>query len=208
MIDPTAMDPKMAGFATGSPSSRPRSTGGSWGCRRAHSYRCRWIHRSSRCRSRAPRPLTRAPTRTAVGDQRARRGARKDLERPVPSRGLPVRGHRDGRAGCGGSAAERLVACGAEIRYHSRSAKEVAWTYDASPVELARASDVLVRADARRPAPTSSWTPRSGPRRPRHRRGRARRVRRRAARARVTAATRRRRAAPAPRQSQLTGNAP
>jgi lactate dehydrogenase-like 2-hydroxyacid dehydrogenase len=44
----------------------------------------------------------------------------------------------------GTAVAERLEACGAEIRYHSRSAKDVPWAYDASPVELARASDVLV----------------------------------------------------------------
>ncbi len=44
----------------------------------------------------------------------------------------------------GTAAAERLEAFGAEIHYHSRSAKDVAWTYHASPVDLARASDVLV----------------------------------------------------------------
>ena len=44
----------------------------------------------------------------------------------------------------GTAAAERLEAFGAEIHYHSRSPKDVAWTYHASPVELARASDVLV----------------------------------------------------------------
>jgi lactate dehydrogenase-like 2-hydroxyacid dehydrogenase len=44
----------------------------------------------------------------------------------------------------GSAAAERLEAFGAEIHYHSRGAKDVAWTYHGSPVELARACDVLV----------------------------------------------------------------
>lgn len=44
----------------------------------------------------------------------------------------------------GTAAAERLEAFGAEIHYHSRSEKDVAWPYHASAVELARASDVLV----------------------------------------------------------------
>lgn len=44
----------------------------------------------------------------------------------------------------GGAAAERLEAFGAEVHYHSRSPKDVAWTYHSSPGELASASDVLV----------------------------------------------------------------
>ena len=44
----------------------------------------------------------------------------------------------------GTAAAHRLEAFGAVVHYHSRSPKDVAWTYHASPVELAAASDVLV----------------------------------------------------------------
>ncbi|CAA9402168.1 MAG: D-3-phosphoglycerate dehydrogenase [uncultured Nocardioides sp.] len=58
-----------------------------------------------------------------------------------------VRGARVGILGLGRigtSVAERLEGFGAEIRYHSRSAKDVAWAYDASPVALAEHSDVLV----------------------------------------------------------------
>jgi lactate dehydrogenase-like 2-hydroxyacid dehydrogenase len=44
----------------------------------------------------------------------------------------------------GTAAARRLEAFGAEVHYHSRTPKQVAWTYHASPVELAAASDVLV----------------------------------------------------------------
>lgn len=44
----------------------------------------------------------------------------------------------------GTAAAHRLEAFGAVVHYHSRSRKDVAWTYHASLVELAAASDVLV----------------------------------------------------------------
>ncbi|PUA79901.1 2-hydroxyacid dehydrogenase [Nocardioides currus] len=44
----------------------------------------------------------------------------------------------------GEAVAERLVPFGAEIAYHSRSAKDVAWAYHESTVALAEASDVLV----------------------------------------------------------------
>ena len=44
----------------------------------------------------------------------------------------------------GAAAAERLEAFGAEVHYHSRSPKDVSWTYHSSPVELASASDVFV----------------------------------------------------------------
>lgn len=44
----------------------------------------------------------------------------------------------------GQAVAERLEPFGARIAYHSRSPKEVAWTYHATPVDLAGASDVLV----------------------------------------------------------------
>ena len=44
----------------------------------------------------------------------------------------------------GTAAAERLEALGAEVRYHSRSPKDVGWSYHPTPVALAAASDVLV----------------------------------------------------------------
>jgi lactate dehydrogenase-like 2-hydroxyacid dehydrogenase len=44
----------------------------------------------------------------------------------------------------GQAVAERLEPFGARIAYHSRSPKDVAWAYHASPVDLAGASDVLV----------------------------------------------------------------
>ena len=44
----------------------------------------------------------------------------------------------------GRAVARRLEPFGARIAYHSRSPKDVPWTYHASPLELARASDVLV----------------------------------------------------------------
>ena len=44
----------------------------------------------------------------------------------------------------GTAVAERLEPFGADIRYHSRSPKDVPWAYDESPAALARASDVLV----------------------------------------------------------------
>ncbi len=68
------------------------------------------------------------------------RGEKLPLTRDVRGAVVGVLGL--GRIGT--AAAERLEAFGAEIHYHSRSAKDVAWTYHASPVELARASDVLV----------------------------------------------------------------
>ncbi|CAA9377675.1 MAG: D-3-phosphoglycerate dehydrogenase [uncultured Nocardioides sp.] len=58
-----------------------------------------------------------------------------------------VRGARVGILGLGRigtSVAQRLEGFGAEIRYHSRSVKDVGWTYDASPVALAHESDVVV----------------------------------------------------------------
>jgi lactate dehydrogenase-like 2-hydroxyacid dehydrogenase len=44
----------------------------------------------------------------------------------------------------GHAVAERLVAFGAIIAYHSRSPKDVSWAYHDSPLALAAASDVLV----------------------------------------------------------------
>lgn len=44
----------------------------------------------------------------------------------------------------GQSVAERLEPFGAKIAYHSRSPKGVVWDYHGSPLELARASDVLI----------------------------------------------------------------
>jgi len=44
----------------------------------------------------------------------------------------------------GQAVAERLELFGARIVYHSRSPKDVAWTYHASALSLARACDVLV----------------------------------------------------------------
>ena len=68
------------------------------------------------------------------------RGEKMPLTRDVRGAVVGVLGL--GRIGT--AAAERLEAFGAEIHYHSRSPKDVAWTYHAAPVELARASDVLV----------------------------------------------------------------
>jgi lactate dehydrogenase-like 2-hydroxyacid dehydrogenase len=68
------------------------------------------------------------------------RGEKMPLTRDVRGAIVGVLGL--GRIGT--AAAERLEAFGAEVHYHSRSAKEVAWTYHPSPVALARASDVLV----------------------------------------------------------------
>ena len=68
------------------------------------------------------------------------RGERFPLTRDVRGAVVGVLGL--GRIGA--AAAERLEAFGAEVHYHSRSARDVAWTYHASPVELASASDVLV----------------------------------------------------------------
>jgi len=44
----------------------------------------------------------------------------------------------------GSATAERLSALGADITYHSRSPKDVPWAYAATPVDLARLSDVVV----------------------------------------------------------------
>ena len=44
----------------------------------------------------------------------------------------------------GRAVAQRLEPFGAELAYHSRSPRDVQWTYHPSPVALARASDVLV----------------------------------------------------------------
>jgi len=58
-----------------------------------------------------------------------------------------VRGSTIGILGLGrigAAVARRLEVAGAAIRYHSRSPKDVPWPYDASPVALAAASDVLV----------------------------------------------------------------
>jgi lactate dehydrogenase-like 2-hydroxyacid dehydrogenase len=58
-----------------------------------------------------------------------------------------VRGLRVGVLGLGRigrAVATRLEVFGTTIGYHSRSPKDVAWAYHASPVALAEASDVLV----------------------------------------------------------------
>ncbi|NPD04078.1 2-hydroxyacid dehydrogenase [Nocardioides sp. zg-1308] len=68
------------------------------------------------------------------------RGERLPLTRDVRGAVVGVLGL--GRIGT--AAAERLEAFGAEVHYHSRSPKDVAWTHHSSPVELAAASDVLV----------------------------------------------------------------
>jgi lactate dehydrogenase-like 2-hydroxyacid dehydrogenase len=68
------------------------------------------------------------------------RGERMPLTRDVRGAVVGVLGL--GRIGT--AAAQRLGAFGAQIHYHSRSPKDVAWTYHASAVELAAASDVLV----------------------------------------------------------------
>ena len=81
----------------------------------------------------------------SAADRFVRRGAWAAGERFPLTR--DVRGAQVGVLGLGRigtAAAERLESFGAEIRYHSRSPKDVTWTYDASPVALAAASDVLV----------------------------------------------------------------
>jgi lactate dehydrogenase-like 2-hydroxyacid dehydrogenase len=81
----------------------------------------------------------------SAADRFVRRGAWAAGEKFPLTR--DVRGSRIGILGLGriGTAvAERLETFGAELRYHSRSPKDVRWTYDASPVALAEASDVLV----------------------------------------------------------------
>ncbi|WP_457205679.1 2-hydroxyacid dehydrogenase, partial [Nocardioides sp. P5_C9_2] len=67
-------------------------------------------------------------------------GGRFPLTRDVRGSTVGILGlGRIGRA-----VAERLEVFGATIAYHSRSPKDVAWTYHDSPVALAEASDVLV----------------------------------------------------------------
>lgn len=81
----------------------------------------------------------------SAADRFVRSGAWARGEKPPLTR--DVRGAVVGVLGLGRigrAAAERLEAFGAEVHYHSRSAKDVAWTYHGSPVELAAASDVLV----------------------------------------------------------------
>ncbi|RYB92766.1 2-hydroxyacid dehydrogenase [Nocardioides glacieisoli] len=68
------------------------------------------------------------------------RGERFPLTRDVRGAVVGILGL--GRIGT--AAAERLESFGAEVHYHSRNLKDVAWTYHASAVELAAASDVLV----------------------------------------------------------------
>ncbi|GAB3017564.1 hydroxyacid dehydrogenase [Nocardioides flavus (ex Wang et al. 2016)] len=68
------------------------------------------------------------------------RGQQPPLTRDVRGAAVGVLGL--GRIGT--AAAERLEAFGAVVHYHSRSPKDVAWTYHSSPVGLAAASDVLV----------------------------------------------------------------
>ena len=83
--------------------------------------------------------------RVSAGDRFVRSGAWARGEKMPLSR--DVRGAVVGVLGLGriGTAtAERLEVFGAEIHYHSRSPKDVAWTYHPSAVELAAASDVLV----------------------------------------------------------------
>jgi lactate dehydrogenase-like 2-hydroxyacid dehydrogenase len=67
-------------------------------------------------------------------------GGRFPLTRDVRGATVGILGlGRIGRA-----VGERLEVFGAEIAYHSRRPKDVAWTYLESPVALAEASDVLV----------------------------------------------------------------
>jgi lactate dehydrogenase-like 2-hydroxyacid dehydrogenase len=68
------------------------------------------------------------------------RGERFPLTRDVRGAVIGILGL--GRIGT--AAADRLESFGAEVHYHSRNPKDVAWTYHASAVELAAASDVLV----------------------------------------------------------------
>lgn len=68
------------------------------------------------------------------------RGEKMPLTRDVRGAVVGVLGL--GRIGT--AAAERLEAFGAEVHYHSRSPKDVAWTYHPSPLALARSSDVLL----------------------------------------------------------------
>lgn len=68
------------------------------------------------------------------------RGEKMPLTRDVRGAVVGVLGL--GRIGM--AAAHRLEGCGAVIHYHSRSPKDVAWTYHATPADLAAASDVLL----------------------------------------------------------------
>ena len=68
------------------------------------------------------------------------RGERVPLTRDVRGSVVGVLGL--GRIGT--AAAERLEVFGAEVHYHSRSPKDVVWTYHATPTALAAASDVLL----------------------------------------------------------------
>jgi lactate dehydrogenase-like 2-hydroxyacid dehydrogenase len=80
-----------------------------------------------------------------AADRWLRTGAWGRGEKPRLTR--DVRGAAVGVLGLGRigqAAAERLEAFGAQIHYHSRSPKDVAWTYHDSAVALAAASDVLV----------------------------------------------------------------
>ncbi|NYE36030.1 lactate dehydrogenase-like 2-hydroxyacid dehydrogenase [Nocardioides cavernae] len=81
----------------------------------------------------------------SAADRFVRSGAWARGEKPPLTR--DVRGAVVGVLGLGRigtAAAQRLEAFGAEVHYHSRSPKDVVWTYHGSPVELAAASDVLV----------------------------------------------------------------
>lgn len=81
----------------------------------------------------------------SAADRFVRSGAWASGERYPLTR--DVRGSVVGILGLGRigvATAERLEVFGASVRYHSRSPKGVRWPYDASPVELAAASDVLV----------------------------------------------------------------
>ncbi len=83
--------------------------------------------------------------RVSAADRFVRRGEWA-IGNPFPL-AREVRGSVVGILGLGriGQAvALRLEPFGARIAYHSRSPKDVPWTYHASPVELARACDVLV----------------------------------------------------------------
>lgn len=80
-----------------------------------------------------------------AADRWLRTGAWERGEKPRLTR--DVRGATVGVLGLGRigtAAAQRLEAFGAVVHYHSRSPKDVGWTYHDSPAALAAASDVLV----------------------------------------------------------------